>query len=181
MSNWFAPSLTIPEDARAEIKAWVDEQEWPEGTKLKDPETYHITILYSPDSYGTVAAERLMDKWAPENWSHSVRVIGVDEFSSGDDSAWRPVVLELTGLLLRIDAEEVLKDAESIGMKVSRFEGGYRPHITVAFLPPEASTPRYSRLPGAHAEVGFPLKFETEPTLRDLHAVYDECKRREDG
>jgi 2'-5' RNA ligase len=177
MAPWFAPSLSLPADARAEIKAWVDQQDWPEGTKLKDPESYHITVLYSPDAYGTPEAAGLMKYAAQESWDYGVRVTGFEAFSSGDDDgAWTPAVLVLGAPLLQLWGETLLDEAEARGINISRHDE-YRPHITVAVLPPGASLPSIGWLPGKEAKIGFPLKFQTEPELRDLHEVYDERKR----
>lgn len=179
MSNWFAPSLNIPDDARAEIKAWADAQDWPEGTKLKDPSSYHITVLYSSDAYGTEEATSLMKSASAIDWNFGVRVIGVEAFASGDtDGTATPVVLELAGGLLKIHAKSVMDEAEAMGIEVSRFDTGYRPHVTVAILPPGATMPEFDTLPGANASVGFPLKFDTDPEIVDLHAQYEAEKGR---
>lgn len=153
------------------------------GTKIKDPSTYHITLLYAPEGYGEKQANAFMQKMSAVRWEFGVRVTDVQEFSPGDaDDKDRPVVLTLSGALLQLAAESARAEAErAFGIKVSKFDGGYKAHITVAVVP--AGTPPIedyiADLPGADAHLGYPLKFETEPDLIELHSEYD--RRREEN
>jgi 2'-5' RNA ligase len=168
--SWWAPTLFLPPAVVEEVFGWAAYETWPEGTVLKPPDKLHVTLAYSPDAYGTEQAEDALDTWAPRGWNFEGWTTRVSAFGSGDkDGAWTPVVLELHSFWLSQQVEEMHNDLEARGISVSRFEGGYKPHVTVAMLPP-----------GAKLEWRMPphLHFSFVPILRELHEHYDALKRR---
>lgn len=121
-------ALQIPDSIRKEIKSWVDKQNWPEGTELEDPSEYHVTLLYTHSGHKDHADA----DWTQGHPACDMKISGIDEFDSDDSKA----------LVLRIDSKEakalankIQKMAEDHGLEVSKFPGGYKPHLTVAYGP----------------------------------------------
>lgn len=167
----------MPEYERDLLHQWVQEQSWPGDTKLKDPETYHMTILYSRVSHTSELARRFMYELNMDNWQHGVRVNGVEKFSVGDGARTVPVVVTVHGALLDLTVNHYLARARSLGLEPVE-HGPYRPHITVAEVPPEAifDPARELELPGPDSALGYPLKFMTEPKPVELHSFYQARK-----
>jgi 2'-5' RNA ligase len=139
-------ALQLPAHIADEIEGWVAAQDWPEGTQLEDRDDYHITLLYAKDGHDDHADA----DWLRHSEGYDVKVTGVDEF--GDE--------EPKAIVLRIDSPEVLEHANDLldmaerrELDISRFPGGYKPHITVAYGPHK---PAYIRAPK--------LKFKTGPS-----------------
>jgi 2'-5' RNA ligase len=139
-------ALQLPAHIADEIEGWVAAQDWPEGTELEDRDDYHITLLYAKDGHDDHADA----DWLRHSEGYDVEVTGVDEF--GDE--------EPKAIVLRIDSPEVLEHANDLldmaerrELDISRFPGGYKPHITVAYAPHK---PAYIRMPK--------LKFKTGPS-----------------
>lgn len=175
-TDWFCPSLLMPEYERDLLAEWVEAQcPWPEGTKFKDPETYHITILYSRTPHSSKLAQTFMYELGMDNWQHGVRVNGVETFSVGDGARIQPVVLTLHGALLDLAVNHYLARARSLGLSPIE-HGPYRPHITVAEVYPEANFDPASELelPGSDSALGFPLKFMTPRKPVELHSFYEQ-------
>lgn len=120
--------LGVPADVRKQIKAWVDAQDWPEETKLEDPSDYHVTLLYSPDGY-EVHKDR---QWVKSHEGHDIKFTKVDEFGEDEEKA---IVLRIDNDKLKQKANELQDKAEEEGLEISKFPGGYKPHLTVAYGP----------------------------------------------
>lgn len=126
-------ALNVPKPTADEIYAWAKEQDWPEGTELEEPSEYHITLLYSPKGH---EEHKEAEWWATDN-SDSVHVDGLEAFPSQERE-------ELDAFVLRVDTadgeikarmERLLDAAEDEGVEVNRYDGGSKPHITVAYGP----------------------------------------------
>lgn len=136
MADWWYVAAQLPPEARKEIAQWVTEQTWPEGTTLKHEDTYHVTTIYSYDGRDRLTADEFDDLRSP--WVFNVATRGVETFTDAR-TPMQPVVITLSAFLLSRIVEIHLTTLESMGFKVSRFEGGYKPHITVAMIPQETS------------------------------------------
>lgn len=139
-------ALALPQHIADEIEDWVSAQDWPEGTELEDKDDYHITLLYAKDGH----EDHNEADWLRHSEGYDVKVTGVDEFGDEDPKA----------IVLRLDSPEVLEHANDLqdmaerrDLDISRFPGGYKPHITVAYGPHK---PAYIRAPK--------LKFRSGPS-----------------
>lgn len=174
MADWFCPSLLIPEYERDLIHEWAQDQDWPEGTKLKDPSTYHITLVYASVPHTSERAQRFMYEICMNNWEHGVRVNGVQKFTGHNGKA--PIVVTVHGALFLLSANHYLARARALGLNPSE-HGPYVPHITVAEIPGEADFDPFSlELPGPESGLGQPLKFMTPRQPVELHSLYNERK-----
>ena len=175
MADWFCPSLLVPEYERDLIAEWVEAQcPWPEGTKFKDPDTYHITLVYASVPHTGKLARQFMYEMGMDNWEHGVRVNGVQKFTGYNGRT--PVVVTLHGALFLLAANHYLARARALGLNPSE-HGPYKPHITVAEIPGEAEFDPFSLpLPGPDSALGFPLKFMTPRKPIELHSFYQDRK-----
>lgn len=162
--DWFAPSYMIPDETKQQIHEWTQGQQWPEGTKFQDPSKYHVTGIYSPEGFANPEHQQ----WANSRSgiSYPVMTTGVDSFTPAEGKSLTPTVLRVHNPDLINDTEGMLDEAEQRGLPVSRFPGGYKPHITVAHTPTQVQL--------EHPNLQFPVG-----PLRDLHSYYDELKQRQ--
>lgn len=161
-SDWFAPSYMIPDDAKQQIHEWAQTLPWPEGSKFAPPERYHVTGIYSPSGFSDPSHHEWIESHS--GLTYPVQTTGVDNFTPSKIGEGAPVVLRVHHPQLEADTERLIDEAQQRGLPVSRFPGGYKPHITVGHSP----TPIQADHPG--------LSFPVGP-LRDLHGYYDELKR----
>lgn len=132
---WFAPSLLVPEVAADELHAWVENMDWPKGTKLKDPRKYHVTLLYSAEGRKHFRHEAFLEAIQPDA-SFKVWTARVEQLSPGNNLHWRPISVMLSNTLLRRWVEhDVLTLASAIGLDYASY-GSYKSHVTVAEIPP---------------------------------------------
>lgn len=162
--GWFAPSYGVPSHVKDQIHQWVQSVSWPEGTKLKHPDKYHITSFYSPEGYQDPSHH----EWLQQDGGKSFPAIthSLDSFDSPNpNSGLKPIVMKFHAPELSAHAEGLMSAAESRGLQPTRFPGGHKPHITVAEAPelPNATPPQ--------------IRFQTEP-LHELHSYYDSLKRQ---
>jgi hypothetical protein len=161
-NDWFAPSYMIPDDAKQQIHQWAQTLPWPEGSKFAPPERYHVTGIYSPSGFSDPSHHEWIQSHG--GLTYPVQSTGVDNFTPSKVGEGAPVVLRVHHPQLEEDTERLIDEAQRRGLPVSRFPGGYKPHITVGHSP----TPIQADHPG--------LSFPVGP-LRDLHSYYDELKR----
>lgn len=139
MGEWFYMMAELPERARQEVAAWVLEQQWPEGTKLKRPSRYHVTIVYSFDGRNRADLPAMIQA-ASTGWNRQCNFKGVETFTpaplrDGTLQEVNPVVLTISSPML-VQAGTIIMDRfKTAGFKVSEFDKGYQPHITVAMVP----------------------------------------------
>jgi hypothetical protein len=172
MPNLVAPSLLVPEYERGIIHAWALDQDWPEGTKLKDPERYHVTIVYCPVDHTSELARKFMYEVNMDNWEFGLRVTGFEQFAYG------AAVLTVHSALLAFSVNHYQARARALGLDPRTF-GEYRPHVTVAQLSPDETIDHMvTDLPGPDSVLGYPLKFATAQKAVELHTYYDEMKAR---
>lgn len=161
-SDWFAPSYMLPDDAKQQVHEWAQTLPWPEGSKFAPPERYHVTGIYSPSGFSDPSHHEWMESHS--GLTYPVQTIGVDNFTPSKVGAGAPVVLRVHHPQLEADTERLIDEAQKRGLPVSRFPGGYKPHITVGHSP----TP----IQAEHPNLSFPVG-----PLRELHGYYDELKR----
>lgn len=138
MSDWWYMAAEIPQQARDRIACWVLEQELLTGSPgivLKKPSTYHVTLIYSYDGRGREDLPHRIASAKPE-WQWFARATGVEAFTPAIEHALVPVVLALDSPNLKAHAERHIAEFKRAGYRVSEFEGGYKPHITVALVDP---------------------------------------------
>ncbi len=137
--------LELPKDVAKQIHNWVKDQDWPEGTELEDPSDYHITLVYAPDGH----EDHAEDEWRHAEKGYDAEITGLDLFGDEEQKA---VVLKVRSPDVVRHAEDVMDVAEDRGLEISKFPGGYKPHITIAYAP---GKPKGSPLK---------LKFKTGPS-----------------
>lgn len=159
-------ALSLPDKIADEIREWVDEQEWPKGTELEDKSDYHITLLYTHDGH----EEHHDAEWFNHTDGYDVEITAIDEF--GPDPASRAIVLRIESPDAKLHANDLQDQADNRGLDVSRFPGGYRPHITVAYGPQK---PPYARVPKLNFKSGpssvSPSRTEKESSTKTARAI----------
>jgi 2'-5' RNA ligase len=141
----FCVAFIVPNDVRTKIANWAATLEWPEGYEMDDPDDYHITVLYAPSGW----READHHDWVRSRVKVGVpaAVTGLDLFGPDNDT----VVVRLEGDELSEWATKLMDEADERGLEVSRFPGGYKPHITIG---------KASKLPTGR---DLQLKFRTGP------------------
>ena len=118
-------------EARGKLYEQVARLEWPENTELKAVDRYHATLLYSHERTQEGEDWLLEQVAKAPKFQASSGEFAV--FSNAGDYELFPVVLKLNAPELTAFAENLLDQASAHGLKPSRFEGGFKAHITVAF------------------------------------------------
>jgi 2'-5' RNA ligase len=187
-SNELHIGLDIPRAVGTEIHRWVKDQNWPEGTELEQSSEYHITVMYSPEGHDR------KESWWIQHLKHAqIKITGIDTFPSGERGGLNAIVLRVESPELTEHAEELQATAEHMGLPVSKFDGGYKPHITIAYSPSrapesletpsltfdvgpsEVSPPRYKEVPPSGLDTGRTSAVDSysaffKPT-EDLHDI----------
>jgi 2'-5' RNA ligase len=120
-------SWPVPEKVRREIADYVATLDWPEDHELEPPEDYHITTAYAPHGYHDKAAKALAKE--REDSPAEFEANGLDLFGPEEDT----VVIRLDAPEATEIAEKLMNALDDSGLEVSRYEGGYKPHITVGY------------------------------------------------
>lgn len=135
MSNWFCPSFLIPDKARVELSEWAQSVEWPEGTVLKRPSRYHVTVMYSATGGSHPRKDAFLAAIQPPA-SFRVWTARVEQLTPGNALHNRPIGVVLSNDLLRKWVEsDVLYQGGMLDFQPNTF-GSYKPHVTVAEIPP---------------------------------------------
>jgi 2'-5' RNA ligase len=165
-SDWFAPSYMVPDETKHAIHEWAHTLPWPLGSRMAPPDRYHVTGVYSPSGFGDPSHH----DWAESHsgLTYPVQTTGVESFSPPKVGEQAPVVMRVHHPQLEADTERLMDEAQQRGLPVSRFPGGYKPHITLGYSP----TPLEVEHPNMNFKVG---------PLRDLHSYYDELKQQREG
>lgn len=121
--------MEVPRHTRKQIHNWVQEQEWPEGTKLEHPNDYHVTLLYTPEGHD----EHKNAWWLEHMGQTPVKFDKFESFPGGPDGV--PYVLRIHSPEIQEHAEKLQDRAEAMGLPITRFPGGYKPHLTVGYGP----------------------------------------------
>jgi 2'-5' RNA ligase len=135
-------ALSLPDEVADELHEWVEGQDWPEGFEPTPKDEYHITLLYVPEGH----EEHRDEDWIREADGYWVETVGLDQF--GDDA----VVLRVDSPEVEQHADDLQDMAENRDLPLSRFPGGYKPHITLGY----GSLPKYLHAPK--------LKFKSGPS-----------------
>lgn len=123
-------SMDIPRAVGKKIHDWVRSQNWPEGTELEHPKDYHITLLYSPQDH-----DRHREFWVKHLEDAHAKISGFEDFGGGTQSGDHAYVLRIESPEIEEHANSLQDTAERRGLEINRFEGGYKPHITIAYSP----------------------------------------------
>lgn len=125
--------MDIPLHACKAIFRWARDQQWPEGTELEQPGDYHITLLYTPEGH-----DEHENAWWIKHLEHAhAKISGIDSFSAQDKGF--AIVLRLDSPEIEEHAVNLQARAEQMGLPVTHFPGGYKPHITIAYSPAKAN------------------------------------------
>lgn len=162
MSEWFCPALLLPDEAKVKLSEWAQSVDWPEGTVLKRPSRYHITVLYSPTAHDR--SEAFLAAIQPQA-SFRVWTARVEQLAPGNSLHTRPIGVVLSNALLYNYVEHIVRPlADGIGMEHST-HGSYLPHVTVAEIPPGEFDVWNITPPD--------ITWDTPFEVVDLHAHYD--------
>jgi 2'-5' RNA ligase len=121
--------LLLPIDPSDALRIYeeVCKHEWPEGTELESPDEYHITLLYSHDGFND-PANHIWAKMRSQG-GFMVDCGELDLFGPDKDVA----VIRLSSPELEQYEDAVRDEAKNVrGLAISEFEGGYKPHLTIA-------------------------------------------------
>ena len=159
--DYFCPAYRLSETSADAVSAWVDDQRWPAGTRLKHPGKYHVTCVYSPIGWGDQGNHAWLSGRA--ECSFLAPVVAVEMFGAKRRGRPRPVALRLHSTDLEAHAEATIDAVEDeLSLPVSRSTGGYTPHLTVAYALETVSLPA----PALKLELG-PL-YEHHSCIREL-------------
>ena len=100
-------------------------------SELTDELDYHITLAYAPQGYFDRSFHEVVNKLPGHARGIPFENPRLDTFPKGDDGY--PVVLRFDSAPGGEIAEEVMGAWEDLGAEVSRFSGGYKPHITIGY------------------------------------------------
>lgn len=162
-------ALDIPENIRLRLYEWAQTLSFTDK-ELEPIEEYHVTIAY---------AEHGVDD---ADLSHILRThnlaglkLSVDKLDKFGDA----VVLRLKSDARQFQkaAEAINSELEELGVEVTRYDGGWKPHITLAYspseLPPVKAPPISFRTPGMSASVPRKRDSETPPWQQRAATIYD--------
>lgn len=159
--DYFCPAYRLSAASREAVSAWVRVQRWPDGTRLKAPDKYHVTCVYSPVGL----ADPRNHEWLADRsaCSFEARCVAVEMFGRKRRGRPRPVALRLEDPALEAHAGAMIDAVESeLGLPVSRSPGGYRAHLTVAYSPASVS------LPAPPLTLGLGPLYEHHTLIREL-------------
>lgn len=134
-AEWWYNSIPLMEGAQGQIARWVLEQDWAPNMIFKKPSSYHITTVYSYDGRNDERLPNLLDVYRIRE-TFIADAVSVEAFDDRTGSGLVPIVLKLAVPGLDSKVALALDAFEEAGFKVSRFEGGWTPHITVAMMDP---------------------------------------------
>lgn len=126
----FHVGIQLPEELIKHIHTWVHAQDWPEGFEFDEPDDYHLTVLYTPTGY----KNKELHEWIERHNVSGLRFENarIDQFpsQSGDK---RAVVMRFDSPEGKQLANKLMDEAEERGLDITRFDGGYKPHITIGW------------------------------------------------
>lgn len=136
MGDWWYNAIPLMKGAQGNIARWVLEQEWAPNTVFKKPSSYHITTVYSYDGRDDARLSKLLDAYRIPTFVANAE--SVEAFTPRPDTpgALVPVVIRLAAPGLESLVQLHLDAFEEAGFEVSRWKGGYKPHVTVALVDP---------------------------------------------
>lgn len=121
-------ALGVPQRICRTIGDWVSTFELPEE-ELVSPSEYHITVAYSEHGLTTPHVTEVLRYYNLTGMKFTAK-----RLTKFDDGA---LVVELEADKFSEVAEKVAVWLEERGIEVSRHEGGWKPHITVAYTEDE--------------------------------------------
>lgn len=142
-------SCPVSEAQRNIIQDWADAQDWPEGFEHESWDELHVTLLYAKDGYD----ENKDEPWLAEGVNFDFSIESLDTFPEGDNGY--PVVLRLKSPDAKEHGETLLDTAEKEGLDITRFDGGFKPHMTIGYSPTDDL---------GDIEPPHQITLETEPT-----------------
>lgn len=135
-------ALDVPKDFKIKIPRLVEDlKKEINFTDIQDPDEYHITLAYAPEGYKNREYHKIVSE-APGNIPFSNPRLETLEGKPGGDF---PVVIRFDSKPGTEVAEDIMSAFEDLGADVSRFPGGWKPHITIGYsgkhLPEELKKP----------------------------------------
>lgn len=125
-------AFLTPEDKES-IGEWSRSLRWPPDAVIKDPSTYHITVLYSP----TGGNDPSVHEWIIGLSMHRFDLVskGLEVFTNPGHHPNSPIVLQFEAPEMEEFVAGLLMEAEERGLQPSRFDDTYNPHVTLGFAP----------------------------------------------
>jgi 2'-5' RNA ligase len=150
-------ALSLPDHIVDELHQWVADQDWPKGFEPTPKDEYHITLLYAPEGH----EEHRDSDWIRETEGYWVKTTTLDLF--GDDA----VVLRIESPDVEEHADDLQDMAENRDIPISRFPGGYKPHITLGYGgKPDYLHPPKLRFKTKPSEISTPRSSSQEPPVQ---------------
>lgn len=131
IKTWNCLAFDLDQTTKQNIYKWALGQEWPEGTILKKPSSYHITICYSR----TGRSKELFD-WSRElTATHIGFSKEIKTLVASDGESMLPLTLVCESSTLDSQAEKIKQEAVNrFGIEPVEYDS-YIAHISVAVSP----------------------------------------------
>lgn len=123
-------ALDVPRDFKKKLPALVEDlKKSIDFTEVQDPDEYHITLAYAPEGYSDREYHSIVHN-APGNIPFENPRLDSLEGKPGGDF---PIVIRFDSKPGNEVAQDIMKAFEDLGADVSRFPGGWKPHITIGY------------------------------------------------
>jgi hypothetical protein len=126
----FHIGISLPEEVIERVARWTAFADLPDDIKLDDPSEYHMTVLWTEEGFD----DEDRHSWVSQNDIHGIAFENarVDQFPARSDKG--------SAVILRFDSPEgkkltnrLMSEAEERGYEFKRFDGGWKPHITIGW------------------------------------------------
>jgi len=121
--------LIEPADAER-ISSWVEALSWPQGVQLKDPESYHVTVVHCRTGGHDPEQRAWLDGIKGQ---FELEPMGLELFTNPGHLTSRPVVLKFAAPQLVRLAGRLYDEAVRRNLEPIRYDATYQPHITIAY------------------------------------------------
>ena len=121
----------LTKEDRERIGEWSGSLQWPKDAVIKDPSTYHITVLYSQIGGDDLSVQGWINDLTP--YRFDLVSTSLDIFTNPGHHPNSPIVLRFMAPEMAEFVEDLMEEAEGKGLHVSRFDDTYNPHVTLGF------------------------------------------------
>jgi hypothetical protein len=164
----FHVGIAVPEEVLADLRAIADELNLSDP---EDPADYHITAFWSEEGY----KRKELHDWVRNCSVSGLRFVNarIDCFPShrGD---WA-VVLRLDSPEAKKLVTQMMDQAEDRGLKIRRFDGGWKAHITLGYQDEKVKSQKFPeiafRAGPLYVSIPRPLRGEDGDTVLDKVAA----------
>lgn len=166
----FHVGIQLPEDIFPRLAEIADEL----GCRPEKPENFHITMFWSEEGY----SRRDLHEWIRTRSVPGLRFENarIESFpSNATDDKWA-VVLRLDAPEAKVLANTLMDEAEEHGLEIKRFDGGWKPHITLGWSQEKISGDKYPdvsfRAGPLYVSIPRPLRKQADLRARTGMRVY---------